>query len=399
MNEPCSSPLSQVEEAGFMRLALRLAAKGRTSPNPRVGAVVVQRGEVVGRGYHPQAGEPHAEVFALRDAGEAAKRADLYVTLEPCSHYGRTPPCCDAVIRAGIARVYVGMVDPDEKVAGRGIERLREAGIEVVCPVLENEVRGINEAYIKHRTTGMPLVILKSAMSLDGRIASRTGDSKWITGEKSRAYSHRLRAGVDAIIVGAGTARADNPSLTARVGKKTYYPRRVVVTRNGDLPDDLAMFRLPGETIVAVAKSAKRSALVKLEKAGARILRLMDADAYFAGACPEVGADNGLRDKCPRSMGRGWLSIEELLRELAKMNVLSVLIEGGAGLAGRALDERVVDKAVFFYAPKIIGGSAAVGGIGGAGVELVSDCPKLADARIRRFGEDFAVEGTLEYPA
>jgi len=390
-----------------------------------VGAVVVQRGEVVGRGYHPQAGEPHAEVFALRDAGEAAKRADLYVTLEPCSHYGRTPPCCDAVIRAGIARVYVGMVDPDEKVAGRGIERLREAGIEVVCPVLENEVRGINEAYIKHRTTGMPLVILKSAMSLDGRIASRTGDSKWITGEKSRAYSHRLRAGVDAIIVGAGTARADNPSLTARVGKKTYYPRRVVVTRNGDLPDDLAMFRLPGETIVAVAKFAKRPALVKLEKAGARILRLMDADAYFAGACPEVGADNGLRDKCPRSiarqyfagacpevdadnglrdkrprsMGRGWLPIEELLRELAKMNVLSVLIEGGAGLAGRALDERVVDKAVFFYAPKIIGGSAAVGGIGGAGVELVSDCPKLADARIRRFGEDFAVEGTLEYPA
>jgi diaminohydroxyphosphoribosylaminopyrimidine deaminase / 5-amino-6-(5-phosphoribosylamino)uracil reductase len=355
-----------------MRMALGLAVKGRTSPNPRVGAVVVRDGEVVGRGYHPRAGEPHAEIFALNEAGDAATGADLYVTLEPCSHHGRTPPCCEAVIRAGIARVYVGMVDPDEKVAGRGIERLRDAGIEVVCPVLEDEARSINEAYIKHRTTGMPLVVLKSAMSLDGRIASRTGDSKWITGEKSRAYAHRIRAEVDAIVIGAGTARADNPSLTARVGRKTFYPKRVVVTRNGDLPHDLAMFSLPGETIVAVADSAPPDRLMKLEQAGARILKMNDCG--------------------------GWFSVREMLRQLGRMEMLSVMIEGGAGLAGRALDERVVDKAVFFYAPKIIGGATAVSGIGGEGVELVSNCPRLADTRIRRFGEDFAVEGRVVYP-
>jgi len=216
------------------------------------------------------------------------------------------------------------------------------------------------------------VVILKSAMSLDGRIASRTGDSKWITSEKSRAYAHRIRAEVDAIMVGAGTARVDNPSLTARVGRKTIYPMRIVVTRNGDLPHDLAMFGLPGETIVAVAQSAPADRLMKLERAGARILQMTD--------------------------GGGWFSLRDLMLRLAQMDIMSVLIEGGAGLAGRALDERMVDRAVFFYAPKIIGGALAVSGIGGEGAELVSNCPVVANAKIRRFGDDFAVEGRIEYP-
>jgi len=356
-----------------MKRALTLARRGRTSPNPMVGAVVVSDGRIVGEGYHPRAGEPHAEVFALSDAGSQAKGATMYVTLEPCCHQGRTPPCTKALIDAGITQVYAAMVDPDAKVASKGLDELRRAGIEVHCPLLESEARELNEAYIKHRTTGLPFVILKSAMSLDGRIATRTGDSKWITNERSRAYAHRIRSHVDAVLVGAATARADNPRLTARVGKKVFYPARVVVTRTGDIPSDLEMLSEPGECLIAAFPGANADSLMKLERAGARILSL----------------------KGPG----GQASLTELMRELGKLGYLSVMIEGGGEVAASALEERLVDKVIYFYAPKIIGGREAIASVGGQGAETIADAVTLDRIKVRRFGDDVAIEGYVAYPA
>jgi len=356
-----------------MRRALTLARRGRTSPNPMVGAVVVKDGVVIGEGFHPKAGEPHAEVFALDSAGGNSSGATMYVTLEPCCHTGRTPPCTEAIIKAGIARVYAAMADPDPKVAGKGFARLRQLGIEVECGLLEPEARLLNEAYVKHRETGMPLVILKSAISLDGKIASRTGDSKWITGERSRAFGHRLRRDVDAIVVGANTARVDDPRLTARVGSRTYYPTRVVVSESGDLPASLVLIGPPGESIIAVPKRANSESLRKLEQAGARILTLKD---YGERA-----------------------SIADLMRQLGELGHLSVLIEGGGEIAASALEEKVVDKVIFFYAPRIIGGRGAVSAIGGLGAEDIASSITLDRVKVRRFGGDIAVEGYVVYPS
>lgn len=350
-----------------MRKALKLAARGRTSPNPMVGAVIVKNGVIIGEGFHPKAGEPHAEVFALRDAGADAKGATMYVTLEPCCHYGRTPPCTKAVIDAGIAEVHVAMVDPDPKVASKGLDELRAAGVIVHYPLCEDEARSLNEAYIKHRTTGMPFVILKSAMSLDGKIATHTGDSKWITNEHSRAYAHKIRSQVDAILVGGNTARTDDPSLTARLGKKVFYPARVVMTSTGDLPERLKLFNEQGERIVAASSTANSESLRKLERAGARILSLRPLD--------------------------GRPSMRDLMLQLGKLGYLSVLIEGGGEVAASALAEGVVDKVLYFYAPKIIGGCDAIGSVGALGIDTVASSVKLSRIRVRRFGDDIAVEG------
>ncbi len=356
----------------YMRRALALAARGRTSPNPMVGAVVVKDGEIVGEGFHPKAGEPHAEVFALKAAGLRAKGATMYVTLEPCCHHGRTPPCTKAVIEAGISEVYAAMVDPDEKVASQGLQELTNAGIKVHYPLCGDRAAQLNEAYIKHRTTGLPFVILKSAMSLDGRIAARSGDSKWITNERSRAFAHKIRSRVDAIIVGGNTARIDNPSLSARVGKKIYYPIRVVVTNTGMLPPDLALFSGPGQSIVACSSEANLDSLKKLNEAGARVMTV-----------------NG---------PNGCFSMKDMLTQLGEMGCLSVLIEGGGEVAASALEERVVDKVVYFYAPKIIGGRDAVPSVGGLGAENVASSVILENVKIRRFGQDIAIEGFVAYP-
>lgn len=356
----------------YMRRALRLAARGRTSPNPMVGAVVVKDGEIVGEGYHRRAGGPHAEVIALRKAGSNARGGVLYVTLEPCCHHGRTPPCTRAIIDAGVAEVYAAMLDPDPKVAGRGFDELARAGVRVHYPLLEKEAMKLNEAYIKHRTSGLPLVTLKSAMSLDGCIATAAGDSKWITGERSRLFAHRVRAKVDAIVVGAGTARLDNPQLTARVGKRVYYPKRVVVTKSGNLPSDLRIFNEPGECIVACPEGLCDAVINKP-----------------GGSAVEVVA-------LPTVCGR--VSMNALMRRLAEMGCLSVLIEGGAETAAAALEERVVDKVMFFYAPKIIGGRRATHAVGGVGVGSVDKAIRIRDMRIRRLGEDFLIEGYVDYP-
>lgn len=356
----------------FMRRAIALARRGRTSPNPMVGAVIVDKGSIVGEGYHHRAGEPHAEVFAIRRAGNRASGAALYVNLEPCCHQGATPPCTQAIIEAGIRTVVYGMVDPDPRVAGMGLEQLRRAGVRVEGPLCEEQARELNEAYIKHRTTGLPLVTLKLAMSLDGRIATRTGDSRWITGEKSRALVHRLRSRVDAVVVGAATARADNPRLTARLGSKEYYPTRVVVTRSGRIPADLRLFHEPGQVVVACSKSSDAEWLGKLEALGARILILKEQD--------------------------GGLSVLDLLANLGKSGCLSVLIEGGGGLAAAALEERVVDKVLFFYGPLVIGGPDAVSSVAGIGAATIASAVRIADIRTGRSGDDLVVRGRVVYP-
>jgi len=358
-----------------MKTALELAARarGRTSPNPMVGACVVKDGQIVGCGFHRRAGAPHAEVHALQDAGEQAKGATLYVNLEPCCHHGRTGPCTEAVIKAGIARVVVAMADPNPLVAGKGIRTLQEAGIDVTMGVLEEEARELNEVFIKYITTGLPFVVAKAAVSLDGKIATRTGRSKWITGEAARAYGHRLRDWYDAIMVGIGTVLADDPSLTTRLpGGGGRDPVRVIVDSKARTPLKARVLTQSSgaPTLIATTAVASPDRVELLRQAGAKVL--------VAGAGPRV-------------------DLAALLKILVQEGITSVLIEGGAAIHGSALAERIVDKAVWFIAPKIIGGREAPGAVGGEGVNDPAEAAELEQLKISRLGPDLCVEGYLKY--
>jgi diaminohydroxyphosphoribosylaminopyrimidine deaminase/5-amino-6-(5-phosphoribosylamino)uracil reductase len=354
-----------------MRLALRLAARGRgrTSPNPPVGAVVVKGGRVVGQGWHRAAGLPHAEVNALQAAGRAAKGATLYVTLEPCNHHGRTPACTGAVLEAGINRVVYGQNDPNPRVAGGGAATLAAAGIEV-SQVLAADCLRFNEAWTKWVTTGLPFATLKGAASLDGRIAAAGGDSKWISCEASRRLAHRLRSENDAILVGIGTALADDPQLTCRTSKGRD-PLRVVLDSKLRLPPTARMLSCPGTTLVACAQGASRRRRGALERAGAEVLEVP------AGPSGRVG-------------------LGALFVALGRRGVVSVLIEGGSEVNAGVLDAGLVDKLVLFLAPKLIGGREAVGLVGGAGVTSVAQGRQLRIDRVRRVGCDLLIEA---YPA
>ncbi len=358
----------------YMAEALDLArlALGRTSPNPMVGCTIVKDGRVVGRGYHLKAGTPHAEVHALAQAGEDARGATLYITLEPCSHHGRTPPCADAVVRSGVARVVAAMSDPNPKVAGRGLSRIRQAGIEVEVGVREDEARQLNEVFVKYITTGLPFVWMKSAMTLDGKTATRTGDSKWITGEESRLEVHRLRDRLDAIMVGVGTVLADDPQLTCRLpGGRD--PVRVVVDNQARTPPGAALLRSgsPAPTIIAVTAEAPAERIEALSGAGAEIV------------------------KVEREPG-GRVSFPHLLRLLAARELTSVLLEGGNSLIATAVEAGLVDKAWLFVAPKTIGGREAPGPIGGLGGATMSQARHWRFSDLRRFGDDLLIEA---YPA
>ncbi|MBI4962075.1 MAG: bifunctional diaminohydroxyphosphoribosylaminopyrimidine deaminase/5-amino-6-(5-phosphoribosylamino)uracil reductase RibD [Desulfomonile tiedjei] len=360
----------------FMALALRLARRrlGRTSPNPVVGAVLVKDGRVVGEGYHRAAGEPHAEVEAIRAAGSEAKGSELFVTLEPCNHHGRTPPCTEAILEAGIKKVWYGMDDPNPGVRGGGAKTLRTAGVEVVGHVLENRCHRANEVYVTNVTQRRPFVFLKLAMSLDGRIATRTGHSRWITSAASREKVHRLRDRVSAIMVGVQTVLADNPMLTTRLPRGGGHdPIRVIADSSLRTPLDAAIFN-PDSTsgvIIATRKDPPPGPKSNLEKHGARVL--------------------------PTS-GSKQVDLSDLLLRLYRIGITSVLIEGGAQLAWGALSARVVDRCLFFYAPIIIGGETAPSGVGGAGIKTLNEAPRLSDVEFRRIGPDMLLNGRVSYP-
>ena len=356
-----------------MDRALRLARSviGKTSPNPAVGAVIVRGGRVVGEGSTQPAGQEHAEVVALGAARALATGAVMYVTLEPCSHHGRTPPCTEAIIGAGISEVHASTVDPNPRVSGRGLERLRQAGIRVEVGEGQEQAEEIIAPHTKFVTSGTPLVTAKFAMSLDGKIATRTGDSKWITSEASRRYVHSLRAQSDAIMAGIGTVLADDPRLTARDAEGTPLPGqplRVIIDSSGRLPLDSKLLRQPGETLVAVATdSAETSA--GLEAAGADVLAL-------------------------RGSG-GRVDLDAVISELGRREVTSVLVEGGGTLLGSLFDARLVDRVFAFVAPVVIGGELAPSPVEGTGIERMADALRLANVRVERFGDDVAVIGDV----
>ena len=360
----------------YMKEALRLAAKGegRTSPNPMVGAVVVRDGAVVGRGFHEFVGGPHAEVGALRDAGALASGGDLYVTLEPCNHHGRTPPCTKAVLEAGIVRVFVGMGDPNPHVEGGGADFLRERGVRVEMGVLERECRLINQPFIKHMTTGAPYVTIKTAATLDGRIATRTGDARWITNEKSRRFVHHLRCVLDGILVGVGTALADDPQLTARVRKRPpcRQPARIVLDSHLRLPATGNLARTAREVpvIAACGDDAPDERAARLADCGVEIVRLPVMDG-------------------------GGVDLAALLRELGGRKIMSLLVEGGARVVGSFLDQGLADDFHFFYAPKILVDAEGTPMTRGGARERMVDALEAHDLRVRRFGADVMLSGRL----
>lgn len=357
----------------YMRLAMQLAgnAIGRTSPNPLVGAVIVKDNRVVGCGWHRKAGTPHAEVHALNQAGELAQGADVYVTLEPCAHYGKTPPCAKALVEAKVKNVYGGLLDVNPKVAGKGFEILEDAGIHVEYGFLQDELRKQNEVFFKWIEHKKPFVVLKAAMTLDGKIATATGQSKWITNETSRAYGYKLRDIYDGIMVGINTVIEDNPMLTARVdGGKN--PIRIVVDSslridiNANVVQDKS-----AKTIVATTDKADKDKILKLQA--------QDVDV--------IVVDKDENDK---------VDIEKLLDILGQKNICSILVEGGATLSGSFVAKKLVDKVYFFIAPKIVGGKEAKTPVAGTGILNLQEALALKDIQIEKLEEDILIIGRVD---
>lgn len=340
-----------------MKKAISLAKKGRgnVSPNPMVGAVIVKDGRIIGWGYHKRVGSPHAEVVAAKKAKEL-KGATLYVNLEPCCHYGRTPPCTHLLIKEGIKRVVIATLDPNPLVNGRGVKELMDAGIEVDVGCMKEEAERLNEAYFKYMHTGMPFVILKAALSMDGRITSSTA---WITGEESRRYVHRLRAEVDGVLVGSGTIHADNPQLTVRFCKGRN-PKRIIISTDCALPLNARVFEEEG-TIVCTTKKAFPESIKSLEEKGARIIFSKEKD--------------------------GMVDLEDALRHLAKEGILSILVEGGRRIFTSILNLSLADKFMLFFAPRISGSSYL------PFVNTLRDEVQLKINRIKKIGKDFFFEG------
>ena len=360
-----------MDDKGWMKWAIRLAEKGRgrTSPNPMVGAVVVKDGKVLGEGYHRRAGEPHAEMIALRKAGEEAKGATLYLNLEPCTHYGKTPPCAPAVIEAGLRRVVVGMEDPNPLVKGRGIEALRRAGLEVELGVLEKECGRLNEAFCKFIVSEEPFVILKTAATLDGKIATRIGESQWISGEASRRLVHQLRNHVDGVVVGIGTVLRDDPLLTARI-KGGRDPYRIVLDSRLRIPANAKVIEVsPSRTIIATTKLAPRDKVEELQKKGVQVM------------------------VCDSREER--VDLKNCLSKLGEMGMMSLLVEGGSELSGSFLDRRLIDKIFLFLSPRLIGDPQAPGIFGGHGVTHLKEAIPLKNLKFRKMGEDILLEGYL----
>ena len=356
----------------YMERALSLArqALGHVSPNPAVGAVLVRDGVIVGEGFTQPPGSDHAEIMALKHAGSKARGATLYVTLEPCCHFGRTPPCSRALIAAGVAEVHLAMLDPNILVSGKGRMELEQAGIKTVTGEREAEAKELNEAYIKYITTCLPFVIAKFAMSLDGKIATASGDSRWISGKVARDYVHELRKNVDAIIVGVNTVLADDPQLTARADSGEVIgrqPLRIIADAQGRTPAGAWVFKGLGHTLLAVDENLDKTRACTLEQAGAELIRLPSKE--------------------------GLVDLKTLFKLLGQRQVTSVLAEGGGQLFGSLFDQSLVDKVVAFISPIIIGGTDARMAVAGRGVDKVSQALRLRKVSIKMLDQDVMVTG------
>ncbi|MCT4607077.1 MAG: bifunctional diaminohydroxyphosphoribosylaminopyrimidine deaminase/5-amino-6-(5-phosphoribosylamino)uracil reductase RibD [Marinisporobacter sp.] len=362
----------------YMQRALLLAKKGMgyTNPNPLVGAVIVKNKKIIGEGYHKVYGGPHAEINAFNHATEDVRGATMYVTLEPCSHYGKTPPCAHAIVEKGIKKVVIAMKDPNPLVSGKGIEIIKNNGIEVITGVLEKEAKELNEIFIKYITTQSPFCILKTAMTLDGKIATYTGDSKWISNESSRKLVHRLRHQVSGIMVGIGTILADDPFLTTRLEDiQGINPARIIVDTHGKIPLDAHVLKdcKNTKTILATTELIETEKLKKIEKTGATIIT------------------TPLKD--------GKVDLPFLMKALGNQKMDSILLEGGATLNYSALKENIVDKIISFIAPKIIGGINAKTPIGGEGISHIKNAILLKDMKVSTIHEDLMLEAYVRKEA
>jgi len=355
-------------DSTYMRQALALAARGRKKviPNPRVGCIIVNKGVVVGKGFHEFFGGPHAEVNALAAAGRRAGGATLYVTLEPCSHWGKTPPCVDAIIRAGIRRVVAATVDPNPLVAGTGFARLAARGIEVVSGVLERGARRLNRGYFSS-FTGVPEITIKAAMTLDGKIAARTGDSKWITGPRARALGHRLRSAHDAVVVGVGTVCADDPHLTSH--GRGRNPVRVVIDPNLRVPAGSNVLDSSAPTVIVYSNRRRAAKAAGLKNAGIVMIHL------------------------PAKRGR--IAFSDIVRRLGELSIRRILVEGGGETIANALDSGMVDRIAFFIAPRIVGGRDAKTPVEGVGFGAIAQAFTIKDVVLRRIGPDILVTGSV----
>ena len=363
----------------FMKLALGFAKKGEgfTSPNPMVGAIIVKDGNVVGKGYHHAAGKAHAEVNAINDAGVLAQGATLYVTLEPCNHTGRTPPCTEKILASGIRRVVVAMHDPNPGVKGGGIDYLKHRGIDIKTGVCEERAKRLNEIFIKYVKTNRPFTIIKCAATLDGRIATRTGDSRWVTGEEAREFVHRLRHAVDAIMVGINTVEKDDPSLTTRLanrlgGLKGLDPVRIVLDTHLKIVEKAKLLRLDSDsdTIIITGHSVSEDKKAGIEQRGAKII------------------ESPVKD--------GLIDLDILMDRLGALGITSLLIEGGSRVIASALSAEIVEKIFFFFAPKILGGDDGVPICKGQGADLMKNCIPVKDINVRQFGKDVMIQGYID---
>ena len=367
-----------MDDTRFMQMALDLAENGRgyTSPNPMVGAVVVKGGRVVGKGYHQAAGTPHAEAHALADAGDAAQGATLYVTLEPCNHTGRTPPCTEKILSSGITRVVAAMQDPNPDVAGGGIDYLRSRGVDVAVGLCADQARRQNEVFVRYIQTKRPFVVLKCAATLDGRIATRTGDARWVTGAAARQYVHTLRHALDAIMVGVDTVIQDDPSLTTRLEDQPAVqgkdPMRLILDTRLRIPETSKVLRLDSDsdTVIISGPSASESKKARLTGPGVRVV------------------------EAPLKDDR--IDLDQLMGQLGAWGLTSLLIEGGSRVIASALAAGIVQKVVFFYAPKILGGDDGVPICRGPGPASMDGCIPVKDIQVRRFGDDIMVEGYID---
>ncbi|MGI6216866.1 MAG: bifunctional diaminohydroxyphosphoribosylaminopyrimidine deaminase/5-amino-6-(5-phosphoribosylamino)uracil reductase RibD [Coriobacteriales bacterium] len=368
------------QDKQYMARALELAERGMgfTSPNPMVGAVIVKDGRVIGEGWHEKFGELHAERNALANCTDSPEGATIYVSLEPCCHYGKTPPCTEALVEAGISRVVIGSSDPNPLVAGKGIEYLREHGITVEGNLLEEQALALNEPFFHFITTGKPLVVLKYAMTMDGKIATRTGESRWITGEEARERVHRDRMRYASIMVGVGTVITDDPMLTSHIDGG-HDPIRIVCDTmlRTSLDSKLVQSARDVRTIIATCQESEE-AIRPYEEMGCQILQLPEVPVDYAG----------------RS---GRVDLKVLVEELGKMNIDSVMIEGGATLAWSALDAQIIDKVQTYIAPKFFGGADAPSPVSGEGISHPDECVRLVNSKMQRIGEDFLIESEVEY--